>query len=662
MSVADLLKQAAMSRPMLADHLAQDFAAFVRAAWPSVNPGRKLHWNWSYDLLCEYLQLVQQRKILRLIINVPPRSGKTTIAGVCYPCWVWLKEPSHRFLCSSYEMTLAKDTNVMRRNLISSGRYQKLFADRFTLAQDRNLAEQFANDHEGAMVATSIDARAMGRGGDTIILDDVLTQEQALSDITRKSVNDWLSHTMLQRLNDPAESAIILIMQRVHEADPTGYFLETEPRIWTHLKLQLIAEQDERWTLPISGRVIERKRGECLHPKRFPPKVVEQKQRDRFTFAGQFQQEPAPLEGNLIKRGDVRYYGGVDPLTGARDEDLPTRFDQKIISVDCSFKDLNTSDYVAILVVGVSGRKRFVLNVVNAHLDAAATETEIRRQREMHSPISGVLIEDKANGSAVIQRLRLNVPGIVEIEPQGGKAARMQAASPEWQAGDWYVCRNAAWCEPFLGQLLMFPAGRHDDMADAMSQSAIWLQGLSFPEDSWMIAGPKKWKEEMQRTKDGVEVFLMVGDLVKLSNGDGQDKLMSDSWLAALNQLGREKLFGQDTGAVNKPLVTAAPDVLLDFQICPACGNDNLAKVGDYRRCNCGWDNKTSNPLNRTLKIATANACPECGKLLSIAGEWRRCNNCGWESREPKAPLPRPTQSITKVTGLSQFDRARMGI
>src|ERR1019366_78083 len=93
-------------------------------------------------------------------------------------------------------------------------------------------------------------------------------------------------------------------------------------------------------------------------------------------------------------------------------------------------------------VIGVKGRKRYVLNVVNAHLDAAATEAEIRRQREVHRPICAVIIEDKANGPAVIQRLRVNVPGVIAINPEGGKTARMFAAAAEWQAGDWYVDRN----------------------------------------------------------------------------------------------------------------------------------------------------------------------------------------------------------------------------
>jgi predicted phage terminase large subunit-like protein len=215
-------------------------------------------------------------------------------------------------------------------------------------------------------------------------------------------------------------------------------------------------------------------------PARFPSATVEQLRSRRLVFAGQYQQRPAPVEGNLIKRSEVRYYGGIDPRTGVPDERLPERFDRKLISVDCAFKDLATSDYVAIGVIGVSGRKRFVLNLINKHLDAAATEAEIRRQRDAYYPISAVLVEDKANGPAVIQRLKVNVPGVIEINPQGGKTARMFAAAPEWQGGDWFLDRNAAWTEPFVEQITTFPAG-YDDMADMMSQAACWLLKASMP-------------------------------------------------------------------------------------------------------------------------------------------------------------------------------------
>lgn len=331
------------------------------------------------------------------------------------------------------------------------------------------------------MISTSVGATVMGRGCDTAILDDAVSANQALSDAERTTANNWIDSTLRSRLNDPANGAIILVMQRLHELDPAGFLLEQEPEVWTHIRIPLEAEEDETWKFPISGRVVQRKKGEILMPERFPRATVEQLRSRRLVFASQYQQRPAPVEGNLIKRSEVRFYGGIDPRTGQLDEKLPTSFDMKVISVDCAFKDLATSDYVAIVVIGVKGRKRFVLNVVNKHLGAAGTEAEMRRQRDANHPIRAVLVEDRANGPAVIQRLKVSIPGVIEINPQGGKTARVFAAAPEWQAGDWYVDRNAAWTEPFIEQITMFPNAAHDDMTDAMSQSACWLLRARFP-------------------------------------------------------------------------------------------------------------------------------------------------------------------------------------
>jgi predicted phage terminase large subunit-like protein len=475
------IERAAALCSLLADRLASDFAAFVKKAWPIIHPTRPLVWSWHYDLLCEYLTAVKQRKVTRLIINVPPRTAKSTIATLCFPCWVWASEPSHNFLTASYSLDLSTDHSIMRRSILQSGWYRRMWGDKFTLSGDRNQIGQFMNDKRGAMIATSVAASAMGRGCDTGIFADPVNAEQALSDAERRTANLWIDHTFRSRLNDPATGAMVLIMQRLHELDPTGYLLEQEPGVWTLVRIPLEAETDERWVFPLSGRVVERKRGEVLQPERFPPATVEQLKGRRLSWPGQYQQRPSPIEGNLIKRSDACYYGGIDPRTGQPDEKLPTSFDMKLISVDCAFKDRATSDYVAILVIGVKGRKRFVLNVVNAHLDAAATEAEIRRQRDVHRAISAVLVEGTANGPAVIQRLKINVPGVIEINPQGGKTARMVAAAPEWQAGDWYVDRNAAWTEPFLAQITTFPNAANDDMSDGMSQAASWLLLASMP-------------------------------------------------------------------------------------------------------------------------------------------------------------------------------------
>ena len=479
------LERAVALRILMAETLADDFAAFAKKGWTILHPHRKLVWSWHYDYLCELLTLVKQRMLLRLIVNVPPRTLKSSLITILFPVWMWTTSPEHDFLTASYSLDLSTEHSLARRSLLQSRWFRSLWGDKLRLEGGRNQAAQFMNDKRGQMIATSVGGTVMGRGCDTAILDDLLSAAQAVSNAERTTANNWIDTPLRSRLNDPATGAIIVVMQRLHELDPTGFLLAQEPGVWTHVRIPLVAEEEETWAFPISGRIVHRKAGDILMPERFTPEVVEQQRSRRLVFAGQYQQRPAPLEGNLIKRSEVRYYGGIDPRTGQPDEKLPDTFDRKIISVDCAFKDLATSDYVAVIVIGVKGRKRYILNVVNQHLDAAATEAEIRRQRDAHRWVNAILVEDKANGPAVVQRLKINLTGVVEINPQGGKVARMFAAAAEWQAGDWFVDRNAAWSEPFIEQIIMFPNAGHDDMADAMSHASAWL--LQHRRGGWWV-------------------------------------------------------------------------------------------------------------------------------------------------------------------------------
>lgn len=602
-----------------AKSLSGDLASFVRTAWPTLHPGAKLSWSWHYDLLAEYLTLVRDRKIQRLIINIPPRTAKSTIAAVCFPVWTWLSNPSSAFLCCSYELDLANVHNLDRLRLIRSAWFQNLFGDRFQLREDRQSVETFANQSGGAMLTASVGSRAMGRGGDYVVVDDPNSTDTVLSDTLRKAANDWLEFMLPQRLNDPATSPIVLIQQRLHEADCTGFLLETQPGEWTHIKLSLIAEEDEVWKFPISGRVVRRKKGECLDSKRFPRKVIEARRRNRLVWAGQYQQEPAPIEGNLIKLADIRYHSGVDPQSGERDESLPGSFDQKIISVDCAFKDLMSSDFVCIGVLGILGRKRFLLNVVNAHLGAFETEMEIRRQRELHGPISAVLVEAKANGSAVIQRLKTNVPGVIEIEPQGGKIARMYAASPEWQAHDWFVERNAAWAEPFIAQVTMFPNARNDDMADAMSQASIWLQA------NYFVFGLLDYEAEVASGK-------------RTEAEPGQQSPRNDN----LNKQAALQLEMKLRG------VKPSDSTLFKLVVppCPECGAVAIAIANFFRCQQCGVQFNSEREISfRPASASVANGCPACGSSLYriVAGAGHRCQQCSYQSGSPlpKNGVPR---------------------
>lgn len=469
-----------LAKPALAAAMRKDFALFCRMAWPILHPGTSLSWTWAHDLLCEFLVGVWQKKFTRLILNTPPRFARSSIAGILFPIWCWLQDPTKSFLCCAYEIDLATSHNGDRRRLMDSKWFRDHFGDAIKLSTDRSLAGEFSNTAGGLMQAASTNSKAQGRGGDIVVVDDPLSADAAFSETFRNETNSWFVHQLPQRLNNPSESAIILIMQRLHQNDPTGFLLSQEDSDWTLVKLALIAEEDETWTFPISGRIVHRKKDECLDSKRWSKRVIKQRQQNRLVWAGQFQQEPMDPSGNMIRVDDIQYCGGRDPKTNALDSLAPTVFDRKIISVDCAFKDRPANDYVVVIVVGVIGSRRYLLHVSRAHLNLDGTILEIRNARNVHAPISCILIEDKANGSSVIAKLSQEIPGVIAIQPEGGKLARLVATSPEFQARNWFIERNGPWAHKVAEELTMFPNCKTDDIADAISQAAVWLQANTY--------------------------------------------------------------------------------------------------------------------------------------------------------------------------------------
>lgn len=562
-------------KPVTAEELIEletNLAAFVKAAWPVLHPGRKMVWDWSDELICEWLTAVRKRQVTRLIINVPPRTGKTTKATICFPDWVWATDPAHCFMFGSYSGALAIEHSVARRHLLTSNWFHSLWGDKFSLSHDQNEKSQFDNDHRGQMIATSVGGSATGKGADTIIIDDPISIQDRTSEPIRKTANDWIDSTLKSRLNDPATGAIVLIMQRVHELDPSGYQLEQDKGAWEHVEIPLEAEEQKSSSFPISGKTVLRERDSLIHADRFSGKTVANLKKNRLDWAGLYQQHPAPLEGNLIKRSEVRYYGGIDPITGEKDPESPGKFDLVLLSCDAAFKDLATSDYVAIGAIGVKGPRRYLLDLVNQHLDVDGTEHAILRMRSQQMAlgraVNGVLVEDKANGPAVIKRLKKKIPGVIEIEPMGGKIARMFAVAPEWQAGDWYVDRNHGLTEPFVQQITIFPAAAHDDMADMMSQAGIHLQR---PTHGLIEA----WRQQAAQREQEKE----------------QKKTMSAEDLAKQPQSQKDEAFGRTV--TNKGLGKVMTSVQ-QTDVCPNCGNKFLSRFGEGQwKCGvCGKGGK----------------------------------------------------------------------
>lgn len=451
---------------------------FVHHAWSILEPTTRLQWNWHLDLLCDWLTAVKKGKCRRLIINVPPRSMKSLLCTVFYPVWRWCTEPERRFMFVSYSDELSTDHSVFRRNVLNSTMYRACWGKVVKFSKDQNQKNQYENTRRGVMFSTSITGSATGKGCDELIVDDPMNAKKAFSDPEREATNRNFDATFRSRLNDPATGTIILIMQRLHDMDLTGHVLAQEPGTWAHIKLPAEAELDESWTFPIKGGIHPRKAGELLWPERFSHEVLAglKTGMGSWSFAGQYQQNPAPLEGGIVKREWLQYYRELPELGNG--------FGNRgnwVQSWDCSFKDSRESDYV-VGQVWLRFRSGFYLvDQIRERMDFVRTKQAIQQMTTKYPQATAKLIEDRANGPAVISALRSEIRGIIPVQPTDSKVARLNAVSPLFEARNVFLPEPTArggyatWVGDFVEELTRFPNAAHDDQVDACAQALTYL-------------------------------------------------------------------------------------------------------------------------------------------------------------------------------------------
>jgi len=438
-------------------------ADFIRQAWHVIEPATPYLHNWHIDLICEYLEAVSAGQITRLIINIPPRYMKSIAVSVMWPVWEWIRHPETRWIFASYSQSLSTKHSVDRRTIIQSDWYQSRWGDRFKLVEDHNLKTEFLNDKRGHMIATSVGGTSTGKGGNRLVVDDPLNPKEAASDVLRERANTWFDQTFYSRLDDKKTGAIVVIMQRLHEKDLTGHLLEQGGE-WEHLCLPAIAEDRQVIHFPMSGRTLVREPGDLLWPEREGPKEIEAAKLAlrSYGFAGQYQQRPSPMEGGIFKRGWWKFY-----------KEPPARFDEMLQSWDCSFKNASTSDYVVGQVWGRVGGEFYLLDQVRDRMDFTETLQAVRALTAKWPKARSKLIEDKANGQAVIDALKREISGIIPVTPKESKEARAMAVQPFMEAGNVYLPDPsiAPWIHDFIEECAAFPNAAHDDQVDAMTQA-----------------------------------------------------------------------------------------------------------------------------------------------------------------------------------------------
>ena len=457
-----------------------DLYSFVQRIFPVVSPGSPFLPNWHVEAIAFALTRVMLGEIKRLIIMVPPRSLKSICASVAFAAFVLGHDPTRRIICVSYAEGLSRKHANDFRAVIRSPLYRRLFPGmRISPAKDTEL--EVMTTARGFRYATSVGGTLTGRGGNLLILDDPLSALDAHSERARESLKQWWANTLLSRLDNKADDAIVVVTQRLHVDDLVGHLLEEEG--WTVLSLPAIAEVEQ--VVPLGpDRYHYRKVGELLHPEREPSWALADLKRTMgsIDFAAQFQQEPIAAGGNLIKWHWFTLY------------DEPPRWergDKLIVSWDTAMSGGELCDYSACVVLQVRNENAYLLDALRDRLeypDLRRKVIEVHHRWRSVTSNYALLIENKGSGMSLIQELRREGIRAIEVKPEGEKIMRMNAHTAKIEAGYVHIPRQASWLDEFRKEIMAFPVGKYDDQVDALSQAL----DRAFSNRNFMYCGPIK--------------------------------------------------------------------------------------------------------------------------------------------------------------------------
>lgn len=469
---AEYVQRVRRQRILHAAACENDLATFFRQSWKILEPVTELKDNWHIDLIAEYLEACRLRQIQQIIFNLPPRHGKSNLITVAFPCWVWLRDPGERFMFWSYAEELAAKHSRDRRSLIESPWYQRHWGNRYRLALDQNRQDRFANDKRGHMISNSLLGGGLGEGGNFSITDDPNDPIAANSDPIRDRTNKAYDLKVRGRIDDDKRGVKIITQQRTHEQDVTGHVLMTERDKWTWVKIPAIAPKSVNIRFPISGRKITRLEGTALHPQRNDIRNLADKKVaiGTFAFSGQWQQAPSPPGGTIFKREWWRHWKALPSWK---------EFDHFVISMDSAFKGEEDSCNTAIELWGKKGAEFYLIDCVSDQMDFVQARRALVMFCEQYKFVGRKIIEDTANGPAIIASLRKSVPGLIAGKlrlPGGGERAvgkveRARAVQHLAEARNlilphWTV---KSWVGDFISECAGFPKGAFADRVDAMT-------------------------------------------------------------------------------------------------------------------------------------------------------------------------------------------------
>lgn len=439
--------------------------------------------NWHHRVVNDNLMKILSGEIKRLMLFQQPRSGKSEMVTRRFPAFGLGHFPDKKFMVAAYGSELANSFNMDAQKIMASREYQLLFPNTqipsVSKSKDRTKYKESANlveivGHKGGYKSVGVGGAVTGFGYDVGIVDDpIKDRKEADSKTYRDNVYDWYTSTFYTR-RDNTDAAIILTLTRWHEDDLAGRLLrlaksDPEADQWTVVSLPALATEES-----LKAEYDPRELGEPLWPKKYS---LADCKRTRVNagardWSALYQQSPRTEGGNIVKREWFKFY---------KKAELPKRWDNLIQSWDFTFKDSKHADYVVGTVWGLKGSQKFLLDRIRKRMGFTESKEAMVGMGIRWPDAHTKLVEDKANGPAIIDALKKEVSGIIPFDPGkfGSKEARAHACSGQFEAGNVFLPEGAWWIDEYIEEWLSFPNGANDDQVDSTTQALIHLNKSS---------------------------------------------------------------------------------------------------------------------------------------------------------------------------------------
>lgn len=504
-------------------------AEFVKAAWHIIEPGQPYVHGWHIDFICAHLEAITDGVLNddgtfynRLLVNIPPGTMKSLLIGVFWPAWEWgpRNMPHMRYVCASHSLDLAIRDSLRMRRLVTDSWYQDHWGDRVRITGDQNAKAKFETTATGFRQACAFTG-ITGYRGDRVIVDDPHSVDDANSDAKRETVTNLFKEAVTSRLNNPDRSAIVVVMQRLHEADVSGVILDNNMG-YDHIMLPMRYDPHRACVTSLGYADPREIDGELLFIDRFPEHVVDRDEAAMgpYATAGQYAQSPEPRGGGIVKDSwwklwDKPEYPGIEYIVASLDTAYTTKSENDPSALTIWGVFSASGEQASTRMVDRYGR---TIESATSHQSEALGATAkvmmmyawqgkleigdlVIKVEEIctRMKVDLLLIENKAAGHSVAQELRrvFNSANfaVQMYDPKTlDKVARLYSIQHIFSEGMVYA-PNKDWAEMVIRQTSSFPRGAHDDLVDTVSM------GLKHLRDVGMLTRAPERMAEIEESK-----------------------------------------------------------------------------------------------------------------------------------------------------------------